>query len=257
MHPYILEGTRWETNSHQLLMAIGYVVGAIFAYRRWKALNGSPWVGVGFIATSGIASVVGSRALTVLENFGYFWEDVSRMPGLLGGGYGSWGGWSSGIGISIFFLWRSSFSIHRTLDVVVVPSGLLGQSVGRFGCLLSGDIYGSVTTLPWGITHSNPRSAVPDVFQDVPLHPVAVYMGLSCLVAYALSNYLNRSGGTPGRTWSGAMCFYSATYFLADYFRPDYRTSHLIQGISSPILCSLIGILMFGAIFSVLTLKQK
>jgi len=58
----------------------------------------------------------------------------------------------------------------KTFADCTAVAGPIGQSIGRLGCFLVGDDYGSRTDLPWGVHF--PRGAPPT---DGPVHPTQLY----------------------------------------------------------------------------------
>ncbi len=97
--------------------------------------------------------------------------------------------------------------------------------VGRFGCLFAGCCYGKPTTLPWGITFTDPFAAAnvgtPLV---VPLHPTQLYeAGAELLILIVL--LLTERKGRPfaGRTFWLYMLLYAVSRFIIEFYRGDER----------------------------------
>ena len=65
--------------------------------------------------------------------------------------------------------------VGRMVDAVA-PAMLIGQMIGRIGCLINGDAYGAPTSLPWGIVYTHPDVFLPASWiGSVATHPTPVY----------------------------------------------------------------------------------
>ncbi|MCI0371255.1 MAG: prolipoprotein diacylglyceryl transferase [candidate division NC10 bacterium] len=86
------------------------------------------------------------------------------------GGMALCGALLGGTVAAILFTRRRRIGFWRFADVLA-PGLILGQAFGRLGSFLDGEAYGVPTTLPWGVTYSDPNGLAPP---HVQLHPVQV-----------------------------------------------------------------------------------
>jgi len=73
----------------------------------------------------------------------------------------------------------------------IVPAVALGAAIGRLGCFLNGDDFGTRSTLPWAVTFASGTEAYADHFNrgwiasgdplSLPVHPVQLYASHSLL----------------------------------------------------------------------------
>src|SRR3972149_9322212 len=67
---------------------------------------------------------------------------------------------------------RRGWSFIQILDAAA-PGLILGQAIGRIGCIIQGDSLGPPTDLPWGLVYSNPGAMAPAL--GVPFLPTQAY----------------------------------------------------------------------------------
>jgi phosphatidylglycerol:prolipoprotein diacylglycerol transferase len=77
--------------------------------------------------------------------------------------------------VGLWYVRKHRLPVWPVADAVA-PSIALGHVVGRFGCLLAGCCYGKPTSLPWGITFTDPFAASNvGTPLHVALHPTQMY----------------------------------------------------------------------------------
>lgn len=140
-------------------IAIGVGVLVVIIWVLWHIRRGAtiPYDTLFTAALVAIPSgIIVSRLLHVIDA----WEVYSQDPGRIIGGegltiYGAVLGATLGIWVYSRF---SKFNFGYFVDIVA-PAIILGQAIGRVGCILNGCCYGPETTLPWGILYTHPDSA--------------------------------------------------------------------------------------------------
>ncbi len=125
-------------------------------------------VSIAIWATPG--GIVGSRLLHVID----MWV-TAGSPGPLLGGEGAtiFGAILGGTLAASIAAWVMGISIGRFANIAA-PGLLLGQAIGRVGCILAGCCYGTPTTLPWGVVWTHPESYAYHL-TGVAVHPTQVY----------------------------------------------------------------------------------
>jgi len=121
-------------------------------------------------AVVGIPSgVIISRLLHVIDNWSFFMQN----PGMIIGfeGLTIWGA-ILGAALGIWIFSRFSHFNFGYLADLLVPALIIAQAIGRMGCPVNGCCYGNPTTLPWGITYTNPESYGP---LGIAVQPTQVY----------------------------------------------------------------------------------
>lgn len=125
------------------------------------------------------------------------------------------------------------------------PALAIGHAIGRIGCLLVGDDYGTPTDLPWGIAF--PEGLPPTT---VPVHPIQIYEALALIpVAWLLLRW--RRHGRPAHVVLGRyLLMAGAVRFGIEFLRVNER---VLGGLSVAHLASL-GAMFVGV---VLVLRRR
>ena len=101
-------------------------------------------------------------------------------------------------------------------DLAAIPV-LLGIGLGRIGCFLNGDDYG--TPVDW--TFSRLGVVVPALGDGIARHPVQIYESLACFAGAGI--VLRMGWSQPGRSAGFAMVWYALFRFWIEGMRADWR----------------------------------
>lgn len=181
-------------------------------YLRRLHLSKDDWGGVLTAAIIGV--LVGGRFGYVLF---YRLTDFLEYPLLLldvrSGGMASHGGF---LGVAIALAWvlrtREWNERLRIADIVVVPVAI-GLAFGRLGNFLNQELYGTVTSVPWGMVFPGAEGL---------RHPVQLYAVVKDLAIAAICFlYLRRtiSSFVPGRALALFLLLYGVLRFLVEFVR--------------------------------------
>ncbi len=159
-----------------------------------------------------IGVIVGGRLGYVLfYEPGYFFIHPLRILAVWNGGMSSHGGFL-GVGIAVvLYCHRNAVDIRKILDIAVIPAAI-GLALGRMGNFINLELYGTVTTLPWGIT-------IPGI--EGLRHPTQIYAVLKdLLIAGSCFWHLTRVHPIrPGRTFAFFLMLYGVLRFFVEFFR--------------------------------------
>ncbi|MDO8491294.1 MAG: prolipoprotein diacylglyceryl transferase [Dehalococcoidia bacterium] len=158
---------------HGLMTALAVVIAVYFAARLAKShnLTADNVYSVAFWAVPG--GIVGARLFPVLENLPYYTANPAKMFAVWEGGVSLYGAIIGGTIVGIVAARLQHISVPRLLDVSA-PALILAQAIGRIGCTINGDAWGTPTSLPWGFVYTHPNAATTTILFDA-RHPAPVY----------------------------------------------------------------------------------
>ena len=134
--------------------ALGYIVGITLAIlitrRRWRAVGGDPDV-VNDIALWVVPTgIIGGRIyfdITTPADIPHVWYGPLAV---WTGGLGIWGGVALATVVGAWRLRRLGISAGPFANAIA-PALLVAQAVGHLGNYFNKELFGSPTTLPWGL----------------------------------------------------------------------------------------------------------
>jgi phosphatidylglycerol:prolipoprotein diacylglycerol transferase len=153
------------------------------------------------------------------------------------------------------------FFHYRKLPVLAyadasMPAVALGYSVGRLGCFLNGDDFGTLSHLPWAVTYPPGTEAysdhlirgwiTSDAAASLPIHPVQLYASLLGLCLFVvLANWRPRQIGD--RLCAFLVLYGAARFCMEQWLRGDFRA--VLGPLSLPQVFSLLFVVIGAAIW--------
>ncbi len=219
----------WGTlriHAYALCILAGIIIGLWLTSVRW-ARRGAPEGSVWDIAIWAIPfGIIGGRLYHVVSSpdayFGPGFDgtgDLSLIPQIQRGGLGIWGAVLLGAVGAWIGCRRAGVKLTAFLDAAA-PGLLLAQAIGRWGNYFNQELFGSPTTLPWGlqVDADNPNFPA-GMSAETLFHPTFLYESLWNLAGVAILLALDRKFNfrrgrlfwlyaiyyTLGRVWIEAM----------------------------------------------------
>ncbi|MFI9847605.1 prolipoprotein diacylglyceryl transferase [Nonomuraea sp. NPDC051941] len=155
------------------IIAIGF--GIWLSERRWRARGGEKGT-IGDLAVPGVIfGLIGARLYHVITDWQtYFGPRAIKEPYqalfIWEGGLSIWGAVALG-GVGMWLACRRrGLSLAAVADTVA-PDIAFGQAIARWGNWFNQELYGSPTTLPWGLEIDQAHGGEPGVLY----HPTFLY----------------------------------------------------------------------------------
>jgi phosphatidylglycerol:prolipoprotein diacylglycerol transferase len=161
-----------------------------------------------------------------------------------------YGGLIVAVSVALWYIRRAGLPLWTTCDMFA-PGIALGHAIGRFGCLFAGCCFGKPTTMPWGITFTDPFAAANvGTTLNTPLHPTQLYeAGAELLILWILLATERKGRPFPGRTFWLYLLLYAITRFIIEFFRGDDRGTVLMFSTSQFISLLLAPLAVFMLVY--------
>jgi prolipoprotein diacylglyceryl transferase len=225
--------------AYALCIVLGIIVAVLVMEYRLRRRGVAPWASLDMAVWAVPFGIVGARIYHVITSpqdyFGaggspirafYIWE----------GGLGIWGAVAGGA----LGAWFAARQLGLPLSVfadALAPGLPLAQAIGRFGNWFNNELYGSVTTLPWGLRvhdmdRTNPGHAtvidgkpvtLPDLYHPTFLYE-AIWDVMTAVLVLALDRRFKFGRGrafavyvmayTVGRCWVEMLRVDDANHFF-------------------------------------------
>lgn len=165
-----------------------------------------------------IGGLVGARALHVLDRWDFYSANPALILAIQNGGLAILGAILGGMLAGAVGAWRMGLPIRRLSDAVA-PGLVLGQAIGRLGCLITGDSVGPATDQTWGIVYRNPGAMVPEL--GVAYIPTFAFEGLWDLAIFGLLWTIRGRLRTDGHLFALYLGLYAAGKFALTFLRTE------------------------------------
>ncbi|MBI2953015.1 MAG: prolipoprotein diacylglyceryl transferase [Chloroflexi bacterium] len=238
MDPVIVSLGQFSIRWYSLMIAVAIVVGTLVALMETRRRGISDDDLYSFVTWAIIAGIVGARLFHVIDKLDYYLSNPGAMLAFQEGGLAIYGAIVGGLVAAFVFTRYRGIPFGQLADAAA-PALILGQALGRIGCMINGDVFGKPADLPWAVAYTHPNSLAPQL--GVPAHPAAAYELLWDLVVFGILWKLrtrNLAGGTLLVLYAG---LYSIGRFFITFFRED---TIVILGLSQAQVISLIGFVL-------------
>jgi phosphatidylglycerol:prolipoprotein diacylglycerol transferase len=204
-----------EITSFGVMVALGALVG-LWVFRRELSRAGLPDAALDAAVYGLVGGLLGAKLLYVFEHL----DEGSFLSLFLDRGGMSWfGGFVGGLAAGYATIRVKRWPVMAVL-AAATPALAVGQMLGRIGCFLVGDDYGSPTSLPWGVAF--PRGLPPTTDR---VHPTQLYEAIF-LAGFAWVLIRWRRRGLSDRTVLGRYLLVAGGFrFLLEFVRVNTRVA--------------------------------
>ncbi len=202
----------------------GLAVGAGVLVGIWLALReadrkGLPSDRVGdLVMWVVLGGVLGARLLHVVDRWDFYSANPHLILAIQNGGLAILGAILGGTLAGTIGAWRMGLNVPRLSDAAA-PAVVLGQAVGRFGCLVTGDSVGPATDGTWGIVYTNPGAMVPQL--GTAYQPTFFYEQVWDFAIFGLLWVLRKRLRVDGHLFALYLALYALGKFALTFLRTE------------------------------------
>jgi phosphatidylglycerol:prolipoprotein diacylglycerol transferase len=219
MHPILIKLGPLTVHTYGLFVALGFLAAVFWtmheARRAGLDVNVLPDAAFRIL----IGAILGARLFYVFLSPDRFLDNPLEILMFWKGGLVFSGGLVGGTLLGVLYGIRKKQPILRWMDCIA-PAVALGQSLGRLGCFCAGCCYGKPTTMPWGVTFTNPVCLAPT---GVALHPTQLYHAGSVFLIFLVLLAVRSRFSAPGRRTGLFLVLFAAARVVIEQFRADFR----------------------------------
>lgn len=198
-----------------------------------------------------LGGIAGARLSHVIDHWEHYLSNPAQILGFQG--LAIWGGMVGGGLALIIYARLQHLPLGRLFDVVA-PGLLVAQIIGRFGCIVNGDAYGGITSVPWAFVYVNPGSLIPGNLFGVPTHPYPVYEMLWNALALVLILGIGRYFRKDGLVFLSYLSLYSLGRFVLTFVRQENITLWGLQ--QAQVIAMLVFVVSISAIVYIFVRKE-
>jgi phosphatidylglycerol---prolipoprotein diacylglyceryl transferase len=248
MHPVLFQVGSVPIYTYGVLVAVGFLTGLF--YGRWRA----PRMGLhpDLIWNLGIYGVLVALVCSKLWLIASEWDFYSANPrqifsvATLQSAGTFYGGVLGGIAWTIFYARLHRMPLLRVFDLAAAPVAL-GHSIGRVGCFVAGCCYGKPTSLPWGVTFTNPIAArIAGTPLNVSLHPTQLYEAAAEFLNFLILVWLGGRQRFAGQIIGTFFLLYGIERGTIEFLRGDPGRTMMFHDTVSLMQIVSIGLILTG-----------
>ena len=224
INPYIFDFGPLTLSWHGLFSVVGIAL-AVFLVGRWAPRQGISSDAVYSVAVWAIiGGIIGARLVHVIDEWGFYSDNLVRSLQFWRPGVAIWGGVLGGLAGGVLCARIYKLPAGRLADITA-PAMLLAQAVGRIGDIINGEHFAKYTDHFWGVIYTHPSTQYlflnNGLDPNIPTHPAVFYELVWNLIAFAIIWW-----GLRGKIHPDGMLFaaYLALYAFGRFFILFFHT---------------------------------
>ena len=160
-----------------------------------------------------VGGILGSRLLHIIDQWEFYISHPDQFLNFAG--LAVWGAvLGAGVAILIYGLIKK-VSFWKLGDLAA-PGAILGQAIGRVGCVVNGCCYGLTCDLPISVVYLNPNSYAP---HGIPLYPTQIFHFIWNVIGFAILWAVRKKMKPVGSLFMLWLIIFSLGDFVIRFYR--------------------------------------
>jgi phosphatidylglycerol:prolipoprotein diacylglycerol transferase len=222
--PIIAQLGPFQLGWHAVFTTLAVIIGVWLAGRLAQRRGISTELVSGIATWAVVGGVIGARLFHVLDHLPFYLENPLLIPAVWEGGIAVYGAFIGGLVAGCIAAWRARADAWQLLDIAA-PAILVGQAIGRCGCLANGDAWGADATgcpLCLAIRYTHQNDLLPAALKGVPTYAYPVYeMAAELLLLAGLWLFREQLRQRPGLTFLAGSIGYGVIRFVLTFLRQE------------------------------------
>jgi phosphatidylglycerol:prolipoprotein diacylglycerol transferase len=190
---------------------IFYIIGFLFSIwwvGRFSKLDKKTVYDLFFWLIIGL--IIGARlAMLFIWEPAYYFANPLKLLAVWEGGMSFHGGLIGTLIAGIIFCRKRKINFWHLADIIVLPA-CIGMALGRIGNFINGELYGTVTRVPWCFKFPS---------ADGCRHPSQLYESFYNILNFAILFFMSRKKHKEGFIFSAFLIFYGIFRFATEFVR--------------------------------------
>jgi phosphatidylglycerol---prolipoprotein diacylglyceryl transferase len=227
INPIALELGPFIIKWYGIIMAFGFLAGILISSKLAKYRNLKKEDIQDFFVYLIPTSIIGARIGHIFMNLSYYINNPVEIVAIWHGGLAFQGGLIAATIMGVYFCKKRKIKFYNLADILVIPVAF-ALIFGRIANLINQELYGKLTTLPWGINIKGVEGK---------RHPSQIYESIKNLIIFLiLISMIQIKKLKRGIIFWTFVLLYSILRFIVEFFR-DWPTS--LFGLTLPQLVSI------------------
>lgn len=248
INPVLLQLGNLQIRYYGIIYVLGFVISYFFILflSRERKLGFSKDDASDLIFYLLLGVVLGSRLFYILfYNLSYYISNPLEMFALWHGGMSFHGGLVGSFIAVYLYSKKKKVHYYDILDIIVIPTAI-ALGLGRIGNFINGELYGRVTSLPWGMNFGDGLSR----------HPSQLYESVKNFFIFGVLWFIRNKKVPRGFLFWTFVTLYGVLRFMVEFVRePDPQLGFVFLNLSmGQVLCS---VLIIVGVFFMINIKKK
>jgi len=191
--------------THGLFFVLAVLISAIVLFYISRSFSKNNTIALDLVSWSLISGIIVARILYIAIYFDQF-HSFSDYINLSKGGLVSWGGYAGGLLVAYLIIKQEKENLKKWMDAIFI-SGMLGITIGRIGCILSGELAGKSYTGLFNILGKYPTTLLE--------------AALTLLIFLVIYFFYREKKGYDGFWWKLSLALYAIGRFFIDFTRDE------------------------------------